>query len=272
MPTQETPVGDDAFVRRYGSWAVVAGASEGLGAAWGEALAARGLNLLLFARRPEVLDATAAAIRARHAVEVRTQALDLAGEGFGAELERLAGAHEVGFGVFNAAHAPRGEFLDLTLSDQLRSVDVNCRGPLTMAHVLGKRMAARGRGGLVLMSSLTAFQGSPFIAAYGATKAFNLVLGEGLWFELRARGIDVLACAAGATRTPGFLRASPQGEPGMIETAQVVDEALSGLGRAGVMIPGRFNRLASFLMRRVLPRGTAIGILGNRTRNLTVPS
>ena len=86
--------------------------------------------------------------------------------------------------MFNAAHAPRGGFLDLTLGDQLRSVDVNCRGPLTMAHVLGRRMAARGRGGFVLMSSLTAFQGSPFIATYGATKAFNLVLGEGLWFEL----------------------------------------------------------------------------------------
>ena len=122
------------------------------------------------------------------------------------------------------------------------------------------------------MSSLTAFHGSPFIATYGATKAFNLVLGEGLWFELRARGVDVLACAAGATRTPGFLRASPHGEPGMIEPAQVVEEALGQLGRRGVMIPGRFNRFASFLMRRVLPRGTAAGILGNRTRNLTLPS
>jgi hypothetical protein len=250
----------------------VAGASEGLGAAWAEALAARGLNLVLFARRPGVLDATAAAIRARHGVEVRTQAFDLASDGFGPELERLAGSLEVGFGVFNAAHAPRGPFLDLSLGDQLRSVDVNCRGPLTMAHVLGRRMAARGRGGLVLMSSLTAFHGSPFIATYGATKAFNLVLGEGLWFELRARGVDVLACAAGATRTPGFLRASPHGEPGMIEPAQVVEEALGRLGRTGVMIPGRFNRFASFLMRRVLPRGTAAGILGNRTRNLTLPS
>jgi short-subunit dehydrogenase len=179
---------------------------------------------------------------------------------------------EVGFGVFNAAHAPRGQFLDLALADQLRSVDVNCRGPLTMAHVLGQRMASRGRGGLVFMSSLTAFQGSPFIATYGATKAFNLVLGEGLWFELRSRGVDVLACAAGATRTPGFLRASPGGEPGMIEPAQVVEEALGSLGRSGVMIPGRFNRFASFLMRRILPRGTAVGILGNRTRSLTLPS
>jgi len=264
-------VGDDAFVRRYGSWAVVAGASEGLGAAWAEALAARGLNLVLFARRPQVLDTTAAAIHSRHSVEVRTVALDLAAV-LGGELERLAETLEVGFGVFNAAHAPRGRFLDLTLEDQLRSVDVNCRGPLTMAHVLGRRMAARGRGGLVLMSSLTAFHGSPFIATYGATKAFNLVLGEGLWFELRARGVDVLACAAGATRTPGFLRASPHGEPGMIEPAQVVEEALGRLGRTGVMIPGRFNRFASFLMRRVLPRVTAAGILGNRTRNLTLPS
>lgn len=265
-------MGDDAFVRRYGRWAVVAGASEGLGAAWAEALGARGLNLLILARRPEVLHETAVAIRDRHGVEVRTRALDLAGDGFGAELERLSGAEEVGFGVFNAAHAPRGQFLDLTLEDQLRSVDVNCRGPLTMAHVLGGRMAARGRGGLVLMSSLTAFHGSPFIATYGATKAFNLVLGEGLWFELRARGVDVLACAAGATRTPGFLRASPQGEPGMIEPAQVVEEALGRLGRTGVMVPGRFNRFASFLMRRVLPRETAVGMLGKRTRNLTPPS
>ncbi|HTS80528.1 MAG TPA: SDR family NAD(P)-dependent oxidoreductase [Myxococcaceae bacterium] len=259
---------DESFVRRYGSWAVVAGASEGLGAAWAEALAARGLNLLLVARRPEVLEATAASIRGKHGVEVRTAPVDLAGA---QELERLTEGLEVGFGVWNAAHSPRGQFLDLTLEDQLRSIDVNCRGPLTMAHVLGRRMAARGRGGLVLMSSLTAFQGSPFLATYGATKAFNLVLAEGLWFELRSRGVDVLACAAGATLTPGFKRASPEGEPGMIEPAQVVEEALGRLGRAGVMIPGRFNRFASFLMRRILPRRTAIGILGNRTRNLTLP-
>jgi len=140
-----------------------------------------------------------------------------------------------------------------------------------MAHVLGRAMAARGRGGLVFMSSLAAFHGSPFIATYGATKAFNLVLGESLWFELQSRGVDVLACAAGATRTPGFLQASPHGEPGMLEPEQVVEEALARLGRTGVMIPGTFNRFASFLMRRILPRGTAVGILGNRTGNLTPP-
>jgi short-subunit dehydrogenase len=249
----------------------VAGASEGLGAAWAEALAGRGLQLLLIARRSKVLESTAAAIHARHGVEVRTAAYDLGGAGFPSELERLTEGLEVGFAVFNAAHAPRGEFLDLALADQLRSIDVNCRGPLTVAHVLGRRMASRGRGALVFMSSLTAFQGSPYLATYGATKAFNLVLGEGLWFELRARGVDVLACAAGATRTPGFVRASPDGEPGLIEPSQVVEEAIGQLGRAGVMIPGRFNRFASFLMRRILSRRMTIGILGNRTKNLALP-
>jgi len=262
---------DEVFARRYGSWAVVAGASEGLGAAWAEALAARGLHLVLISRRPEVLETTASSIRAKRGVEVRTVPFDLASTNFGQELERIAADVDVGFAVFNAAHAPRGQFLELALEDQLRSIEVNCRGPLTMAHVLGKRMAARGRGGLVLMSSLTAFNGSPFITTYGATKAFNLVLAEGLWFELRARGVDVLACAAGATLTPGFKKASPAGEPGMIEPAQVVEEALEKLGRTGVMIPGAFNRFASFLMRRVLPRRTAVAILGNRTRNLVLP-
>src|SRR5262249_19136933 len=184
---------DQGFVRRYGSWALVAGASEGLGAAWAEALAARGLRLVLIARRPEVREATAASIRSKHGVEVRAVAFDLAGAGFAAELERLAGDVEIGFAVFNAAHAPRGQFLELSLEDQLRSIDVNCRGPLTLVHVLGRRMAARGRGALVLMSSLTAFHGSPFIATYGATKAFNLVLAEGLWFELPSRSVDSLA-------------------------------------------------------------------------------
>ena len=110
------------------------------------------------------------------------------------------------------------------------------------------------------MSSLTAFHGSPFIATYGATKAFNLVLGEGLWFELRARGAST--CSPAPRERRGRRDSSgprPQGEPGMIEPAQVVEEALGRLGRTGVMIPGRFNRFASFLMRRVLPRGTAVG-------------
>ncbi len=256
------------FEQRYGPWGLVAGASEGLGAAWANALAARGLNLLLLARRDGPLQETAQAVRERHKVEVRAHALDLGQPGLAAELTRLTEGLEVGFAVFNAAHAPRGAFLELPLEQLTQALEVNTRGPLTLVHVLGRAMAARGRGGLALMSSLTAFHGSPFLATYGATKAFNLVLGEGLWFELREKGVDVLAVAAGATRTPGLLRASPNGEPGMLEPEQVVEQALGQLSRTGVMVPGAFNKFASFLMQRLMPRRTAVSILGGRTRNL----
>ena len=142
---------------------------------------------------------------------------------------------------------------------------------MTMAHVLGKKMAARGRGGVIVMSSITAFQGTPFITTYGATKAFNLNFGEGLWFELKEKGVDVLACTAGATRTPNLLKASPKGEPGMIEPEQVVAEGLAALGQKPMVVTGAFNRFATFFMRRVMTRRMAVEILGNRTANLRLP-
>ena len=92
-------------------------------------------------------------------------------------------------------------------TQQLAAIDVNVRGPLALAHRFGRRLAARGSGGIVLLSSLTAFQGSPFVATYGASKSFLLSLAEGLWFELAPRGVDVLAVCAGATRTPNYLAA-----------------------------------------------------------------
>jgi hypothetical protein len=255
------------FAARYGPWAVVAGASEGLGAAFARELARRGLNLVLLARRRDALDELAASLK----VEVRAVAMDLSRPDLAGAIDGALADLDVGLLVYNAAYAPIGAFADVPLADKLRVVDVNCRGPVTLASAVAPRLRRRGRGGIVLMSSLTAFFGSPRLATYGATKAFNLVLAEGLWFELRARGVDVLACAAGATLTPGFRKASPAGEPGMLEPAQVVEEALERLGRTGVMIPGAFNRFASFLMRRVLPRRMAVGILGNRTRNLALP-
>lgn len=262
---------DAWFQQKYGPWALVAGASEGLGAAWADALAARGLSLLLLARRPEPLEATARAVRERHGVEVRAFALDLGAPGLEGQLSSLTEGLEVGCAVYNAAFPAQGAFLESALLDQLRCLEVNCRGPLTLAHVLGRPMAARGRGALVLMSSLTAFQGAPFIATYGATKAFNLNFAEALWFELKDRGVDVLACAAGATRTPNLLRASPKGEPGMIEPEQVVAEALAALGAGPSMVPGAFNRFATFAMRRLLPRRLAVELLGRRTAGLVVP-
>lgn len=247
-------------MRTYGEWAVVAGASEGLGAAFATALAERGYKLVLLARRADALEAVAAGLRAK--VEVVTHAMDLSAATLEADVREVLGAREVGVLVCNAAHAPLGAFEQMSLADKLRALDVNCRAPVTLSHLVLPGMVARRRGAIVLMSSLTAFQGSPFLAVYGATKSFNVTLAEALWAETKPHGVDVLGVCAGATRTPAYLKAAKSKAPGELEPRQVVDEALAALGRGPLLIPGAFNRFASFLLRRLMPRTSTIKVMG----------
>jgi short-subunit dehydrogenase len=256
------------FREKYGPWALVAGASVGLGAAFATELARRKLNLILLARRAEALEALAARLRAAFGVDVRTVAADLGDDAAAAKIQALAAEHENGLGVYNAAYSKIGPFLDGTLDDHLRTVDVNCRGPVALALALGRPMAARGRGGIVLMSSMAGSQGTPLVATYGASKAFNLVFAEALWDELRARGVDVMACRAGATRTPGFLASQPAGKTPLMDPEPVVRQALDALGHKPSMVPGWFNRFAAFFLGRLLPRRTAVRVMGNATRKL----
>jgi short-subunit dehydrogenase len=260
--------GGQDFRRRFGGWAVVAGASEGIGAAFARALAARGMNVLLAARRREPLRRLAAEIEAGHRVEARPLALDLADD---ASLRRLAAVgNELGAGllVFNAAFAPVGPFVEVPLEEHLRVIAVNCRAPAVLSHAMGAEMARRGGGGIILMSSLAGFQGSPCIAHYAATRAYNLVLGEGLWAELRPHGVDVLVVCAGATRTPGY-EANPAPPrlmaPPVMEPDAVVAHALSELGARPSTIPGRWNRIASFVLRRLLSRRRSVLLMGEST-------
>jgi short-subunit dehydrogenase len=258
----------EAFRARYGPWALVAGASVGLGAAFAEALAARGLRLILVARRPGPLAALAGRLRDGAGVEVRTAALDLGAAGLADAVRDLTRGLPVGLVVYNAADSRVGEFMDQSLDDHLHTIDVNCRGPVVLAHLLGKEMAARGRGGIVLVSSLAGFQGSALVATYAATKAFDTVLAEGLWDELRGRGVDVLACCAGATRTPSYEASRPRGGVAPMAPAAVVADALAALGRRPSTIPGATNRLARLVMGHLMPRRVAVRIMGTTTRRM----
>lgn len=254
---------------RWGALAVVAGASEGLGAAFAEALAARGHDLLLVARGAEKLEALAARLAATHGVATTPLVVDLDAEDAAAHILAAVGTAEVGVLVNNAAVAPLGGFLELPLADAERALRVNCRSTLRLVHALAPGMVARGRGAVVILSSLTAFQGSPWTTVYGATKSFALSFAEGLWAELAPHGVEVIACAAGATRTPNYLaHAALGGAPGELEPAQVVEETLAALGHGPLVIPGRFNRFASFLMRRLLPRAGTVRIMAAQTRKL----
>jgi hypothetical protein len=179
---------------------------------------------------------------------------------------------ELGLLIYNAAYSLIGPFWTNDVDAHVKEIDVNVRAPLVLAHALGERHRARGRGGIVLLSSMAGFQGSPWISNYAATKAYSLVLGEGLWDELREDGVDALVCCAGATRTPNYERSNPATGGSALTPMQspqdVAEETLDYLGRGPLLIPGRRNRLASFVMRRLLGRRTAIGIMGRNLRKL----
>jgi uncharacterized protein len=259
------------LVDRYGPWALVAGASEGLGEAFARRLAREGFGLVLVARRRDRLEALADELAAQHGVGVRPLALDLARPDLAEAVGDAVADLEVGLLVYNAALSVIGPFLRGDVTDHLRVLDVNCRGPMVLAHGLGPQMVARGRGGMVLMSSMAGYQGSALIATYAASKAFNLVLGEGLWDELRGQGVDVLVCSAGATRTPNYESSAPRTTSRLatvMEPAAVVDDALCNLGRRPASIPGLGNRLAALLMQRVLPRRVAVRTMGRATRGM----
>ena len=192
---------------RYGSWGVVAGGSDGVGAAFAHELAARGANVVLVARRQAVLEETAAEIRAKHGVEVRTVSADLSSTTAVADLAAATADLEVGVLVYNVGGDDYSRlFLQKDLETHLELVRRNCVGALEAAYRFGGPMVQRGRGAVVLVTSGAAWAGGATLATYGATKAFDLVLGEALWAEWRSKGVDVLSLVLAATDTPSLHR------------------------------------------------------------------
>jgi len=252
------------FHQKYGPRALVAGASEGLGAAFCEELAKQHLDLVLVARRAEPLKELAN----RLSVVIG----DLADPETLKSLLQIIQPLDVGLLVYNAAFSAIGEFASLPLAQLQQSIDINIRAPVTLVHGLVTKMSNR-TGGIVLMSSIAGNQGAPNVAAYGASKAYNTILGQSLARELKPRGIDVTVCCAGAIRTPGYQQTNVgQGKtgeaPGTLSATAVAQTALGALGRKPFVIPGRINRIAVFVFGRLLPRRMATWLMAKATRNL----
>lgn len=262
------------FRERYGPWAVVAGGSTGLGAAYVRELASGGLNILTIARNGDKLRALKVECEERYGVEVRPLRLDLLEPDAFDRVVSETRQTEVGLLIYNAAFPNAGAFLDRTVGQQRSVVTLNCMRPTELAHHFGALMTERGRGGIVLMSSLTAFNGSPFISTYGATKAFNMILGEGLWYELGKRSVDVVVCCAGVITTPNFEEGF-SGKASLIEPPKMTPEevarlAVGALGKKNVLIPGRMNSFLSFLMRRVMSRRAAVRLMAKTVEDLSI--
>ncbi len=238
------------FKEKYGNTALVAGASEGMGAAWANALAARGFDLVLIARRSEPLEETARHITEQYGVKVLPVTCDLADADATQQIINAIGDRAVDFLVYNAALSYIGPFLATGLQTHTDIAKVNMLTPMAMLHYFGGKMAERGKGGVVLMASIAGFQGSGYLATYAATKAFNRVLAEGLWYEWKTKGVDVIACCAGATATPNYVNTKP-GKASPLEPKpqlpeEVVEECLRKIGTMPSFISGTGNKLVTF--------------------------
>jgi short-subunit dehydrogenase len=262
------------FVQRYGNWAIVAGASEGLGAEYASALAARGLNLVLVARRAEPLQLFGSQLAETYKIRTKCLVLDLALPDAAEQIVQQTMDFDIGLLVYNAAYSAVGPLHDGSMDDHMQEIHTNIHAPFKLIYLLSQHMLERGHGGILLMSSLSAFQGSAYISTYAATKAFNIVFAESLWEEWRERGVDVLVCIAGAVKTPNYLTSQPTKTGGLgdmsMEPRDVVAEALDALGKQPYIIPGRTNRFASFVMRHLLPRNLAIKFMGRTLRSMYV--
>ena len=238
---------------RYGDWAVVTGASSGIGAEFARALARDGISLVLCARREQRLRELAAELQADCGIEARVVACDLSRDsGVRALLSAVSGL-DIAMLVNNAGVGCQGRF-DLQDAERLRSmVRLNCEAPVVLCAALLPKLRARGRGALIFTGSVSGAQPLPLHALYSATKVFDNFLGEALWGELQGSGVDCLSLQPGATESEFQQTAGALVHPG--ESARkVAAVALDALGHRPAAISGVFNWLRANAGMRILPR------------------
>jgi uncharacterized protein len=255
-----------------GRWALVTGASAGLGTVFAERLAGRGMGVVLTARRGARLEELATRLRDRHRVPVGIVVADLGREGEAERLWREAGRFgRIDLLVNNAGFGAQGRFDEVPLETHLTLLRLNCGALLELTHRALEEMRPRADGAIVNVASVAAYQPVPSLASYAASKAFVLSLTEALWAENRSAGVRILALSPGRTPTEFQEVAgtgSAEGAFGFRTPEQVVDSALRALERGRVTeIPGFENRAATWAVR-ALPRGSVVRLMKWVTRVL----
>lgn len=246
--------------KRYGSWAIVTGASSGIGHALAMQLGAAGLNVVLVARREDQLYQVAAELEKTSRVETLVVSADLSTHAGITAVEDKTADLDVGLLIANAGFGTIGRFLDTPISAELAMLNVNCRALMQLSHTFGNRFSKRGRGGIILVSSVLAMHGVPNAAHYAATKAYVLSLAEGLHVELAPKKVDVLATAPGPTSS-GFAKRASMNMGLTMSPDLVAAATLGALGRRSTVFPGNYSKFIVYGMR-LLPRWMRIRLMG----------
>ena len=251
---------------------MIAGASEGIGAAFATYLAQLGFDLVLIARNEEKLIQFSHSLKSTYHILVTPIICDLSNLDAVEEMKKSISEIEINILIYNAALSFIGKFEEQPIEEYNRMMITNINTPVSLIHYFGQKMKSKKRGAIILMSSLAGEQGSGFLSMYGATKSFNRILAEGLWYEWKEEGVAVLACVAGATATPNFINTHPKKisfhAPKVQTPEEVVQECFRHLGKNPFFISGFGNKIAHFIMSRLLPRKLAIKIMGDTTRKM----
>lgn len=247
------------LLHRYGSWALVTGASSGIGKELATRLASAGFQLVLTGRRLPLLEELAQSLQTAYGQQIKILSGDLSKpEAVEALLQQTADI-PIGLAVLNAGFGTSGKFLQADLDQELNMLQLNCATVLNMAHHFARRFAKQGKGGLIFMSSMVGFQGVPNAAHYAATKAYVQTLGEALAIELKPQGVDVL-CAAPGPVNSGFAERANMQMGAALSPADVGLPILKALGRKTTVLPGLLTKVLVYALRTA-PRWAKIRIM-----------
>ncbi len=252
------------FKEKYGPWAVVTGASSGIGFEFAHQLAALGLHLVLVARRKDRLNLLAIELHKKYAIQCKVIQVDLSQNNFLTEIEKVTAETEIGLLINNAGFGTTGELFENDLETEIKLLHVNCRAPLILAHHFGNKMKDRKKGGIIFTASIVGFTAVPLWSNYAASKAYDLFLAEALAHELKPHGVDVLALCPGTTEAE-FQEIAGTRMLMPMSAEAVVQRGLQKLGHTYVTIPGILNRL-NVLSIKLLPRTWSTRMFGRIIR------
>ena len=261
---------NNEFQKRYGKWALVAGAAEGIGAAFSEELAKKGMNLAMVDINPDKLAELGSLLEGKYSIKTQQLLNDLSGLDLAAVCMDLIKDVDCRLLIYVPAYSPVKRFLDNSPEELDKYINLNSRTPLHLVHLFTAHMKNRGGGGVVLMSSLAGLIGPQFLAPYAATKAFNILLTESLFHELKRDGISIMACCAGTTSTPTFWSTNPilNRWIRIMKPEDMAESALKELGMKSIHIPGWQNRLSYILLTRILPRHISAKLVSKEMRKI----
>jgi uncharacterized protein len=252
------------FIERYGEWALVAGAVEGIGAAFSEALAREGMNLIMVDKNEKALKELSSLLKKSYNITTVILVSDLSENASLKSCTDALSSTACRLLVYVPAYSHVISFNKLSEKELDLFLNLNCRTPLHLLHSFTGIIPVEKQSGIILVSSLAGLIGPPLSAVYAGTKAFNILLAESLHSEFRKKSVDVEVCCAGITSTPTYLSSKPAGkyaERNAMRPSDVADYALKKLGKNTICIPGWKNRLSFFFLLKLLPRRVAARIV-----------